>query len=70
MVLRIVALEKLAKSLKNIFEWVLFFNKVVGCRPAGTSLEEHLEEHLSVSVYGVNLIIRYLKEKNASFTFY
>ena len=47
-----------------------FFNKVVGSRPAGTSPEEDLEEHLSVSVYGIKLITRYLKEKNGSLTFY
>ena len=47
-----------------------FFNKVVGCRQAGTSFDEHLEEHLSVPVYGITLITKYLKEKKASFTFY
>ena len=47
-----------------------FFNKVVACRPAGTSLKENLEEHLPVPAYGIKLITRYLKEKNASFTFY
>ena len=37
-----------------------FFNIIVGCRPAETSLEEHLDEHLSVPVYGIKLVTRYL----------
>ena len=42
----------------------------MGCTPARTCHKEHLEEHLSVPVYGIKLNTRYLKEKNASFTFY
>ena len=48
----------------------IFFNKVVGCRSAATSLKEHFECHLSVPVYDIKFITTYLKEKNASFTFY
>ena len=71
MFLKIVAPEKFSQVLDKYLGISSFFNKVVGCcGPAGTSHKEHLEEHLSVPVYDVKLNTRYLKEKNASFTFY